>query len=396
VSATSERRAGSSEAATALTTRIAIIGGGLSGLYAASLLEQQGIKDYMVFEARDRFGGRIHSASASCLPASTVAATPYERGRFDLGPAWYWPSVQPQLDRLIRELGLERFPQYDAGDAVIEPGTGERPTRAMGYASSPTAMRLVGSMAALTDALRRRANQTRLMSGQRVRTVRCQPEYLELDVESGGGRAATCRAERLLLAVPPRLAVASIDFVPALPEGLSRQWKDAATWMAPHAKYLALYDTPFWREKGLSGDARSGRGPLAEVHDASTPEGGAALFGFFGVPANARRSVEDDVLKSRCRAQLGRLFGAQAATPRFDVIKDWASDPYTATAEDQNGIAFHGAAPMARAEAGIWRNRLVGIASEWSPQFPGYVAGAIEAAILGLSAALESATGEAT
>lgn len=35
--------------------RIAIIGGGLSGLYAASLLEQRGIEDYVLFEARTAY-----------------------------------------------------------------------------------------------------------------------------------------------------------------------------------------------------------------------------------------------------------------------------------------------------------------------------------------------------
>ena len=41
-----------------MTARIAIIGGGLSGLYAAALLEQHGIQDYVLLEARETFGGR--------------------------------------------------------------------------------------------------------------------------------------------------------------------------------------------------------------------------------------------------------------------------------------------------------------------------------------------------
>ncbi|WP_246794748.1 hypothetical protein [Burkholderia perseverans] len=36
--------------------------------------------------------------------------------------------------------------------------------------------------------------------------------------------------------------------------------------------------------------------------------------------------------------------------------------------------------------AGPWHDRLVGIASEWSPSYPGYVAGAVEAAGLGVAA----------
>jgi monoamine oxidase len=83
-----------------------------------------------------------------------------------------------------------------------------------------------------------------------------------------------------------------------------------------------------------------------------------------------------------------RLFGPQASTPRADVIKDWAQDPYTATAADVEATAHHGEPPAATAESGQWHGRMTGIASEWSPQFPGYVAGAIETAGLGVQAAL--------
>ncbi|KFA90172.1 hypothetical protein Q664_29805 [Archangium violaceum Cb vi76] len=58
-----------------------------------------------------------------------------------------------------------------------------------------------------------------------------------------------------------------------------RAWQHTATWMAPHAKYVAVFDEPFWRRLGLSGEARSRVGPLAEVHDASDCGGEAALFG---------------------------------------------------------------------------------------------------------------------
>ena len=38
-----------------------IVGAGLSGLYAAYLLERQGRQDYVLLEARDVLGGRIAS-----------------------------------------------------------------------------------------------------------------------------------------------------------------------------------------------------------------------------------------------------------------------------------------------------------------------------------------------
>ena len=54
-----------------------IIGAGLSGLYLAYKLEQQG-KDYLILEARDRLGGRIH-----------------DHDGLDLGPTWFWPGQRP-------------------------------------------------------------------------------------------------------------------------------------------------------------------------------------------------------------------------------------------------------------------------------------------------------------
>ena len=206
------------------------------------------------------------------------------------------------------------------------------------------------------------------------------------DVGKAQGHATTWRAEHVLLALPPRLLEATIEFLPALPPALARQWRATATWMAPHAKYIAIYDTPFWREQGLSGEARSARGPLGEIHDASMPGGSAALFGFFGVPAHVRQSVPEVDLRAHCRAQLTCLFGSQAATPRAEFIKDWALDRYTAIAADMDGAGQHAEPPATTAPSGPWSGRLTGIASEWSPQFPGYVAGAIEAASFGVEA----------
>ena len=111
--------------------------------------------------------------------------------------------------------------------------------------------------------------------------------------------------------------------------------------MAGQAKVLVLYDTPFWRLQGLSGDAMSRRGPLQEIHDASTPEGGLyALFGFVGVPVVHRRTNEVE-LKSAVLQQLSHLFGEQAARPREILLKDWALDPFTATEQDHQPVLAH-------------------------------------------------------
>jgi len=369
------------EGTTIHTTRIAIVGGGLAGIYAASRLEHCGIRDYVVLEARNAWGGRIASTPA------LAGGSPQDR--FDLGPTWFWPAYQPHFAQLVDSLGLQSFAQPEAGDMLIEQAPGAAPARVAGYASAPPSMRLSGGMGTLVDALRLRLKPENLLLGHRVRRLRSDGQQVVLEVDNAGDGAGAYRADHVLLAVPPRLALTLIDFLPSLPAPLASAWRGAATWMAPHAKYVALYDEPFWRAQGLSGEARSVRGPLGEIHDASMPGGRGALFGFFGTPALVRRSVAADVLQAHCRAQFARLFGERAATPLADFIKDWAADPWTATAADENGAGSHGLAPAATAAEGPWKNRLTGIASEWSRQFPGYLAGAVEAAAEGVDALLE-------
>lgn len=367
--------------------RIAIIGAGLSGLYAAYLLEKQGI-DYVLLEGRDRIGGRIHSVAADGQSAMDMKAT---SDRFDLGPSWFWPGYQPQLEQLVEELNLEYFAQFEDGDMVIERSPNTAPIRMHGYVSSPTSMRLVGGMAALTDALYQRLDSDRVLTGHKVCQLRKTETAIELEVELNAvaddqshNKKTTWQVSQVLLALPPRLVEQNIEFTPVLPDDLAEQWHSTATWMAPHAKYFAIYDTPFWREQGLSGSANSAVGPLTEIHDASAANGHAALFGFFGVAPKVRQSVSEDELKLYCRSQLTRLFGAQAQNPVADFFKDWSQDPFTATSIDVQSGGQHPHTPASKATTGIWQDNLIGIGSEWSRQFPGYVAGAVEAASLGV------------
>lgn len=372
--------------------RFAIIGAGLSGLYAAYLLEKQGI-DYVLLEARDRIGGRIHSVSAD---GQNITDMKDISDRFDLGPSWFWPGYQPQLGQLVHELGLRSFTQFEDGDILIERSPNTAPMRMQGYVSSPTSMRLVGGMAALTEALYQRLDSNRVLMGHKVCQLRKSEIAIELEVEliatdddQSNNEKTTWQVSQVLLALPPRLVEQDIEFTPALPDDLARQWRSTATWMAPHAKYFAIYDTPFWRDQGLSGSANSTVGPLTEIHDASAANGHAALFGFFGVAPEVRQSVSKDELKLHCREQLTRLFGAQAQSPVADFIKDWSQDRFTATTIDAQSGGQHPHPPAATATTGVWQDNLIGIGSEWSRQFPGYVAGAVEAASVAVHALLQ-------
>ena len=365
-----------------MCTKIAIIGGGLSGLYAAYQLEQQGITDYILLEARAQLGGRIMDFT------SLSQAT---KNRFDLGPTWFWPEFQPQLNAIIKTLNLETFAQFEQGNTLVERSHTQPPTAVPGYTHAPTSIRLKGGMGTLINALHAKLSNKQIVTGALVKTITKQQGNIEVNFSSSNAENNKVIVEHVMLALPPRLAVSQITFTPALPSNLVTQWQNTATWMAPHAKYIAVYDTPFWREHALSGSARSSVGPMAEIHDASNPQGQAALFGFIGIPADDRKRISNEDLITHCRAQLVRLFGPKAATPKADIIKDWSQDPLTATPLDTHAANTHAPAPDITAQNGPWHKNLVGIGSEWSVQFPGYVAGAVDAANIGVEQYLKNA-----
>jgi monoamine oxidase len=358
------------------------VGGGLAGLYAACLLERQGIHDYLLVEARKSLGGRIaYLATPSYRSAASEVET---HDRFDLGPTWFWPDLQPEFDQLIRDLGLQRFAQFETGDTLIENTPDQPPVSVRGYANSPVSMRLMGGMSSLIDALHRTLDPRRLITGFTVRKLCAMEDHVVLTGADASGQVVSLRAEHILVAIPPRLAESTIEYDPPLPNALRDQWRRQPTWMAPHAKYVAIYPTHFWRNVGLSGEARSRTGPLGEIHDASMPGGSAALFGFFAIPAQQRKHWSEAELLAECRAQLMRMFGHQAERPLAEAIKDWAADPLTATVSDEDDASHPNNRLTTEIMSGPWQGRLTGIASEWSRQFPGYLAGAIEAATSGV------------
>jgi monoamine oxidase len=148
--------------------------------------------------------------------------------------------------------------------------------------------------------------------------------------------------------------------------------------MAPHAKFVAVYHSPFWRTAGLSGMAQIGVGPMGEIHDATTASGAAALFGFLGIDADRREAAGTALLIHACLDQLVRLFGDEAGRPAATLLMDWTAEVFTATADDRRGGA-HPVPQRGPWVSGAWRGRLSLAGSETSASDPGYLAGAIDA-----------------
>ncbi len=348
-------------------TQVAILGGGLAGLNAARLLHRAGV-EFQLFEARDRLGGRILTVDATGGPADDG---------FDLGPSWFWPLMQPAIGKLVEELGLPVFAQSSDGDVVFERMSREPAQRYPGLRQEPQSMRLAGGSGALIRAMAGTVPKERLCLGSRVTSLSLHDDRVQLTIRRLDGGEHRVNADQVVAALPPRILAETMALSPGLPPETSALWRETPTWMAPHAKFFALYDRPFWRDAGYSGTAQSMVGPMPEIHDATTASGEAALFGFLGVSAAERRRLGEAALAEACVAQLVRIFGAEAAAPHATLYKDWAADPYTAAASDLNASGHPEFA--ASWVEGPWADWLLLAGSETSPSEAGYLAGAVEA-----------------
>jgi monoamine oxidase len=155
--------------------------------------------------------------------------------------------------------------------------------------------------------------------------------------------------------------------------------RQTPTWMSTHAKAVALYDRPFWRDVGLAGRIASRTGPLVEAHDHSSADGTtAAIFGFVGLPPDVRQK-DPEGLKQAIRNQLAQCFGPEAIQPNALVVQDWASNPHVVTDLDLSGPAHHPDVGPAILRQTFLDGRIRFAVSETSDVSPGLIEGALAA-----------------
>ncbi|HYF45139.1 MAG TPA: FAD-dependent oxidoreductase [Acidimicrobiales bacterium] len=383
---------------------VVVVGAGVAGLTAGRRLQEAG-RSVVVLEARDRVGGRTM--------ADTIAGVTVE-----VGGQWVGPT-QDRINALIDELGLERHPTYDQGDAVVELEDGRTkrysgdtpPLSPLALADLFQAQRTLDKLVETVDlkAPWRTPNAEQLDAisfaswlDRRVRTrdarmfhdvvaqavFATEPETMSLlhwltYVQSGFGLerllgvhggaqqdrvvggtwriserlaedlgdavvpSAPARrivggahglavetdvgawsAARVIVAVPPNLA-GRIEYEPALPAR-----RDLLTQQLPHGqviKVMAAYESPWWRDEGLNGQAASKVGPVGVVFDNTVPghdpgilvgfyEGEHALYWSERSPTARRQAFVDCLV---------RYFGPKAATPTDYVERDWSAEPWT-------------------------------------------------------------------
>jgi len=299
-------------------TDVVVVGAGLAGLTAAADLHAAGLS-VKVVEARDRVGGRLLTIAPDGLA---------DGAWFDLGATWHWDD-QPQIAALAADLGVSSFAQFAGGRGLVEETPASPPTPVDVPAADPAELRFVGGAQQLCERLADRLPPDSIVLGSSVIALAAGDTDVTATSVGPAGESGAVRSSFAIVAVPPRLAMERIAFIPSLPDEVVRAMKATTTWMARAVKCVAVYDTPFWRQEGRSGFAFSHAGPLREIHDGCSDDGSvAALWGFVAGDDDFR-TIGPGERAPLIFAQLERLFGAKAADPLQYFERDWSADPNT-------------------------------------------------------------------
>jgi monoamine oxidase len=182
------------------------------------------------------------------------------------------------------------------------------------------------------------------------------------------------RGERVVVAVPPALA-GRIRYIPGLPADRDHLMQSAP--MGSVMKVLAVYESPFWRESGLSGQASGDQGLVRVTFDNSPPSGHPGVLVGFAEAADARRlrRLTPPERRREVLTCLGRYFGSRAKAPLDYIEKDWSDEEWS---RGCYGAFF---------PPGVWTSyghalrppigHVHWAGSETSPTWAGYIEGAI-------------------
>jgi len=182
-------------------------------------------------------------------------------------------------------------------------------------------------------------------------------------------------AGHAIVAVPPAVAARiELDPLPAGRPELAERLRPGAL-----TKCMAVYDEPFWRADGLSGESVTDAGPVTLTFDSSPRDGSAGvLLGFVGGPeARELARMRPAERRAPVLACLERLFGPRAAKPVEYAEQTWAEEEWSGGGPTSNfgPGGWTACGPALRAPAG----RIHWAGTETATVWSGYMEGALQA-----------------
>lgn len=183
----------------------------------------------------------------------------------------------------------------------------------------------------------------------------------------------TLLARRVIVAMAPSMA----RKIAGDPMQTARHKLGERMPMGSVIKCLVAYETPFWREQGLSGEFVSDTAPFSPVFDHSPADGSCGiLVGFFDGPDALRWSGNPDGRRRAVIESLVAAFGPAAAAPVDYIDHDWIADPWS------EGCYVGLPAPGALTELGralrVPHGRVHFAGTETAAAWIGYIEGALQ------------------
>ena len=201
--------------------------------------------------------------------------------------------------------------------------------------------RVIGGMQSVSETMAQQLGADVVRLNQPVRTIRWDDDGAT--VSSDG---MDVHARHVVLAVPPNL-YHRISYEPALPWRQMQMHQHTSLGLV--IKVHAVYDTPFWRDKGLSGTGFCAHELSQEVYD-NTNHGDTrgTLVGFVSdEKADEVLALPAEERKARILRSLANYLGEEALNPVVYYETDFASEEWTrgayAASYDLGGLSRYGA-----------------------------------------------------
>jgi len=194
-------------------------------------------------------------------------------------------------------------------------------------------------------------------------------------VQTQTTNSTTVSARRAIIAIPPALS-GRIRYTPAL--AADREQLTQRMPMGRVIKTNVVYDEPFWRHRGFSGQANSTWRAVGTVFDNTPPDAHPGVLVAFieGRHADVASRLAQQDRRLQVLADLAAYFGPAAAEPIAYIEHDWAAEQYT------GGCYGAFTAPSTLSRFGAALRAPIGplhwAGSETARQWTGYIDGAVE------------------
>lgn len=242
--------------------------------------------------------------------------------------SWISATFATPTARHLFRMSVEAVFATQASDlsllhALFYANSGTSWSRLLGVEGGAQHERIVGGSARIAQAMAAELGD-RVLLGRPVRRIETGTDHARVVTRDG----QVLESQRVIVALPPTLA-GRLEYDPPLPA-----LRDQLTQRVPAGsviKLYAVYDEPFWRDTGLTGQSVSDRGPIKLTFDNSPPSGRPGiLLGFVeGEDARRMHRLGRDERRRLALEVFARHFGPRARDAEQYLERDWMAEEFT-------------------------------------------------------------------